>query len=400
MELVIGDAPTPSLASQPFETVERKGLGHPDTICDLVAEAFSLRLCRFYRERFGIILHHNVDKALLWGGVARPEFGGGEVLEPIEIFLAGRATREFRGVRVPVEDLAEEACRDWLARHMGALDPVRHVRVHCLVRPGSADLVELFARQVETGVPLANDTSCGVGFAPLSPLERAVLGIERRLNGEAVKRAHPEIGEDVKVMGLRLDGRVSVTLACAMIGRHLTGLADYRDKTATAARLAAETASELCGGEVAVAVNAADRPEDGSVYLTVTGTSAESGDDGEVGRGNRANGLITPYRPMTMEAAAGKNPVNHVGKLYNIGAGRIAARLVEEIAEIAEASCCLVSRIGSPIDSPAVVHLALRTEGGVAAAALRARAEAVVADQIGGFGRLCDELVAGRVPVA
>lgn len=74
------------------EIVERKGLGHPDTICDALAEAFSRNLCREYLARFGSILHHNVDKALLCGGRSAPAFEGGAILSPIDIYLAGRAT--------------------------------------------------------------------------------------------------------------------------------------------------------------------------------------------------------------------------------------------------------------------------------------------------------------------
>src|SRR5271157_2165233 len=80
------------------EFVERKGLGHPDTLCDALAEEFSLSLSRFYLDRFGLILHHNVDKALLWGGQAQPAFGGGKILRPIEIYLSGRATYDHRGI--------------------------------------------------------------------------------------------------------------------------------------------------------------------------------------------------------------------------------------------------------------------------------------------------------------
>ena len=74
------------------EIVERKGLGHPDSICDALAETFSRNLCREYRRRFGEVLHHNVDKALLCGGSAAPAFGGGTVLSPINIYLAGRGS--------------------------------------------------------------------------------------------------------------------------------------------------------------------------------------------------------------------------------------------------------------------------------------------------------------------
>jgi S-adenosylmethionine synthetase len=169
-------------AAATVEIVERKGTGHPDSICDALAETASLALCRLYRERFGVILHHNIDKALLLGGAAQPGFGGGRVTKPIEIFLAGRATRRFKGVVLPVEDIVEQACRAWLRDHLKALDADRHVKLHILLRPTSEALEKLFPSAPGAAAILANDTSCGVGYAPLSPLERAVYAVERHLN--------------------------------------------------------------------------------------------------------------------------------------------------------------------------------------------------------------------------
>ncbi|HXZ84075.1 MAG TPA: methionine adenosyltransferase, partial [Myxococcota bacterium] len=267
-----------------FELVERKGIGHPDTICDGVAEEFARRLCRFYLDRFGVILHHNVDKALLRAGAARTAFGGGEVVEAIELFLGGRATEEHRGVSVPVAELAREAAQDWFARHFHALDPARHLRVHCLTRPGSRDLTELFARVGAGEVPLANDTSCGVGFAPRTRLERAVQGIEEQINAPQTKRLHPEWGEDVKVLGFRHGSRASITLACAFVDAFVPDLETYRRSRESLARAAQARGAAELGFEPALAVNAGDDVDAGRIYLTVTGTSAEAGDDGEVGR--------------------------------------------------------------------------------------------------------------------
>ncbi|HEY6824014.1 MAG TPA: methionine adenosyltransferase, partial [Steroidobacteraceae bacterium] len=118
-----------SPATAPYEVVERKGLGHPDTLCDALAENLSVGLSRFYLERFGTILHHNVDKALLVAGSARPAFGGGELVTPIEIILAGRATRKYRGVSVPVDEMAVELSRDWLRANLRHLDAERDVRI-------------------------------------------------------------------------------------------------------------------------------------------------------------------------------------------------------------------------------------------------------------------------------
>jgi S-adenosylmethionine synthetase len=310
----IGRLAAPLIDRSPVEIVERKGLGHPDSICDALAEAFSIALCRFHRERFGLILHHNVDKVLLRGGSARPAFGGGEVIEPIEIFLAGRAIAAFDGIDVPIAELAFETAYAWFAQHFHALDAERHVRIRPLVRPGSQDLIDLYLRRQKTGVVLANDTSCGVGFAPLSELETIVLEVEQELNSPTTRAGHPEIGQDIKVVAVRRGQSVHLTVACAFIDRFLRNAAEYRQAKLAPADIARSVAARHTAKSLEVVVNAADDLEAGSVYLTVTGTSAEAGDDGEAGRGNRINGLITPYRPMTMESAAGKNPVTHVGK--------------------------------------------------------------------------------------
>jgi S-adenosylmethionine synthetase len=381
----------PAPAGTAVEIVERKGIGHPDTICDSVAEAASRALARFYHGRFGQILHHNVDKALLVGGTARPHFGGGEIVTPIEIILAGRATREVRGVPVAVDEIATKAARDWLRTHLRSLDAEHQVRIRCMIRPSSRALVELFERQRSGGAVLANDTSCGVGYAPLSALERTVLAVEGALQEARIDfRA---IGEDLKVMGVAQGGGTHLTIACAIVAAHVSGMGAYR---AAKARIA-EIAGVVAPG-AQIAVNTADGDTEDSVYLTVTGTSAEAGDDGEVGRGNRANGLITPCRPMSLEAVAGKNPVSHVGKLYNLAAQKIAAAAAE-LPEIAEAQCFLVSDIGQPITEPRVAELRARLYPGVELPAVAPRLEALVREGLARLPELWREVLAGTLAV-
>jgi S-adenosylmethionine synthetase len=397
--IIITALSAPSPASQPLEIVERKGLGHPDTVCDALAEALSQSLCRYYLDEFGFILHHNVDKALLWGGSSQAAFGGGRVTEPMEIFLAGRAACEYRGKRVPIDELVEESCRNWLKSSFHTLDPDRHVKVHSLIRPGSAELVDLYLRQQKTGAALANDTSCGVGYAPLNDLERVVLEVERDLNSNATRTTHPAIGEDIKVMGVRDRDAIRLTVACAFIDRFLAGVDEYVASKARVAELVLQSASRITQTKVTVEVNAADDIASGSLYLTVTGTSAESGDDGEVGRGNRTNGLITPYRPMNMEAAAGKNPVTHVGKLYNLAAQRITNALVDNLAEVEEAYCYLVSTIGRPVVEPQVVDLQVRLVPGATLAAVQAPIWEIFNDQLSQMMVIRQELVDGLIKV-
>lgn len=396
MALILRSLIAPPCDSLPVEIVERKGLGHPDTMCDALAEELSIALCRSYFQKFGCLLHHNVDKALLWGGSARPQFGGGEILEPMEIFLAGRATTAFQGIEVPVAELAAASCRDWLRHHFHALNPEKHVKLHCLVRPGSAELAELYARAAATGVWLANDTSCGVGYAPLSSLERVVYRVERQLNSAAIKQSCPEIGEDIKVMGIRRDGSIYLTLACAFIARYLGNPDDYCQKKASLEVQVKEIARQVTDLPVNVAINTADDPDAGNFYLTVTGTSAEAGDDGQVGRGNRANGLICPYRPMTLEAAAGKNPITHVGKLYNIAANQIAGKIVADIPEVTAAYCYLVSQIGKPVREPQLIDVQLQGIAGFPIESLRQTVEAIAEEILAGMDTLWQRLVAGE----
>jgi S-adenosylmethionine synthetase len=371
------------------EIVERKGRGHPDTICDALAEAFSIGLSRAYAQAAGAILHHNVDKVLLAAGSSAPRFGGGDLLAPIDLYLAGRATSSFDGIPIPVAEIAHETTRAWMQANLHALEMSRHVRLHTLVRPGSAALSGLLARGQ---APVANDTSFGVGYAPSSRLERVVLAVEQALTAPATIASHPVIGEDVKVMGFRRGQHIDLTVACAMVDRHVRSASAYADAKTLVSRLAAEASREAGAAHLRVQVNTGDDEASGRLYLTVTGTSAEAGDDGEAGRGNRVGGLITPARPMTLEAAAGKNAVSHVGKLYGIVAHRMANDLVE-MPEIAEATCAVVSRIGWPVDAPLVVEVRLRTRDDLPVGTLQAPVEALVHRCLGGLRDLPQKLL-------
>ncbi len=399
MNLAISELPGPAPAAGPHEIVECKGRGHPDSLCDALAENLSIGLSRLYLERFGAILHHNVDKALLLGGTAQPAFGGGEVLAPIEIILAGRATRRFRGVTIPVDELAVELSREWLGRNLRNIDPARDVRVVPRIRETSIDLAALFLRGAESGKPLANDTSFGAGFAPLDRLERTVLAVGRSLSARDAQAASPEIGDDIKVLGVRSAERLELTVACAFVGRHLSDLGAYFAGKERVRQLADAAARAATGGDVDVAVNTADGDTADSVYVTVTGLSAEAGDDGQVGRGNRVNGLITPYRPMSLEAAAGKNPVSHTGKLYNLLAERIARALVQELPDVEAANCYLLSRIGSPVTEPQLADIRLRLANARALDAARPGAESIVRAHLQAAPGLWRDVLAGRCPI-
>jgi S-adenosylmethionine synthetase len=397
VELAIHTTGVTSPGAREIEVVERKGIGHPDTVCDAIAEQVCVAFCRYYQEHFGLILHHNVDKVLLCGGTSRPVFGGGEVVEPIEIYLAGRAADEYCGVRIPTHEIAVQACREWLRTHLRSLDTDQHVRITPRLRPGSRDLMRLFARAGD--VPLANDTAYGAGFAPLTELETTVLEVERALNSAETKRMNPEIGEDVKVMGVRRGKRIDLTISCAFVSRFVTDAEDYARKKAAAHEIALSAARRISALETEVQINTADDIEHGDVFLTVTGTSAEGGDEGEVGRGNRTSGLITPYRVMTLEAAAGKNPVSHPGKLYSIVAGHIAGSITTELSQVEDATCVLVSQIGRPVDDPQIVDIGLSLCKAEADETMVPRVTEIVRSHLSRLNLLRDALLAGEITV-
>ena len=354
----------PDPAARMSEFAERKGPGHPDTLCDAIAEAVSRALGETYLRRFGRILHHNVDKVLLVGGSAAPRFGGGRVEAPLRIVLAGRATARVGAETIDVETIAIEAARRCLAGRLRRVDVARHALVECRIRPGSAELRALFARG--GAVPLANDSSAGAGFAPFSPLEDLVLRCEGMLSA-ADTRPHAACGEDTKVAAIRVGARTSLMVACAAIDAELAdarAYAGFRDASLAALRRQAAASPGLAVADIAF--NAADDPDAGLFYLTVTGSSAEAGDDGETGRGNRVCGLIATGRPTSLEATAGKNPASHTGKLYNVLAQDLAEEILREVPGTAAAECVLVSRIGAPIDRPALFHLRIAPAPGLA----------------------------------
>jgi S-adenosylmethionine synthetase len=340
-----------AVARRRVELVERKGIGHPDTICDSLVEAISIALNRMYLDALGAIPHYNVDKALLIAGQCAKDFGRGEVTRPMEFVVGDRATFEVDGHKLPVEETVRQAVSDWLAERLPRVRPGRELVTRVALALGSTELRSIFARGLDAMA--ANDTSGASGYAPLSPTEAIVLGVEQFLNGPEFKTIFPDTGQDVKVFGLREDDSLRLTVAMPMLaGATASENAYFRRKEEVLAVLKRRF------HEVPFAVdwrlNNLDAPGHGSdgVYLTFTGTSAEDADSGQVGRGNRANGLIAFSRPTGGEAAAGKNPVAHTGKIYSVLSRRLAQLIHTRLPELPQVQLHLASRIGEPVDRP------------------------------------------------
>ncbi len=347
--IVVEHIPGEHIETHRIELVERKGIGHPDSLADGISEAVSRALCEEYRDAFGAIAHHNTDEVQIIGGAADPAFGGGTMVRPIYILLGGRATHEYGGETVNVHGTAITAAKEFLDDTVRNLDVEQDVVIDSRIGKGSSDLTEMYARS--GSVPLANDTSFGIGHAPLSETETVVMNVERNLNSDATKQEMPFLGEDIKVMADRDHDDLHLTVAAAFVDRYVADADEYHEKKARLAEHVRDVAETVTDRAVTVDINTADGDADDELYLTVTGTSAEMGDDGSTGRGNRVSGLITPKRSMSLEASSGKNPVAHIGKIYNILSHYIADQVVEEVG-VEEAHVMLLSQIGTPIDRP------------------------------------------------
>ena len=389
-----------SAAEHRVEIVERKGTGHPDYICDAIMDSISVALSRAYLSEFGQILHHNIDKSLLAAGRVEKGFGGGQVTGPMELIIGDRATFAAGGREIPVAEIAVGAARQWFRDHLRFVDPDEHVSFRLVLAPGSEELTDIFARPGE--VRAANDTSAAIGYWPLSPTEQAVFSLERFLNSPPFKERFPETGEDVKVMGLRKGADLELTVAMPLIARFIGSEGEYFARKEVVLKEIGTFVETLAGfGRREVCLNALDEPGRGlgGVYLSLLGTSAEDADSGQVGRGNRVNGIIALGRPLGTEAAAGKNPVSHVGKIYNVLAHQLAREICEEIEGVREASVLLLSRIGTPIDRPRMAAAQLLLEPGRKLGEVSGRTEEIIARELAGIGEFCRKLAEGFYPV-
>jgi S-adenosylmethionine synthetase len=398
--IVIEELNRKTIQEQRTEICERKGLGHPDTICDAIMNEISLALSREYMEKFGNIMHHNIDKGLLVAGEVDVNFGGGKVKEPMIIVIGDRATFKVGDETIPIEDIAISTTKDWVKRNLRFVDPEEHIRYQVELKRGSEALTDIFQRG---GRFLgANDTSAAVGFAPLTKVEKIVLKTEKFLNGDKFKKEFPESGEDIKVMGAKKDNELFLTIGMAFVDKYVINQDDYfKKKKEIFENIELFLESNVSDYSTRLQLNTADRKDRGigGIYLTVLGTSADGGDCGQVGRGNRVNGIIPLNRPTCSEAAAGKNPISHVGKIYNLLSYHIANQIFENVTGIKEVYIWLLSQIGKPINEPEIASTQLILEPNVKMRDISNEVNEIIASELENIDKFCLKLVERSLPV-
>ena len=331
------------LSDPEYEFVERKGIGHPDTLSDALAEYLSVNYSNYTLKQFGAVLHHNFDKVGLLGGASFVKFGGGYLTKPIRVLLNGRASTKFADIEIPVKDLLIIWAKEFLLSKFPMIDPETNLEFHYNLsnqsspgktdEKGSAKGTRKYwfePRSLDDLQELkhlfSNDTSLGVGYFPYSKLEKLVLDIEQKLNSQEFRKENPWIGSDIKIMGFRYQDDYDITLCIPQIGKWVKDIKGYKNNLSHGEKVIESIAVSLGVKKIKLHINTRDNYENSELYLTAIGSSIESGDEGLVGRGNRINGVISPMRRMSMEGACGKNPVYHIGKIYYVAAQEISKK--------------------------------------------------------------------------
>src|SRR3989338_259976 len=303
-----------------MEIVEYKSPGHPDTLTDLAVESCANLLENYYTTYYGHVLHYNVDKALFLAGDVRVHYGGGEVIKNPCFILGGQVSRLNNVLRKRLANAVIDVVGQVLPNLKSFDIEIRSSNVS-----GNLD------RIAKNKKKLCNDSSFGCGYYPLSKSEQLVKDIACSMTTILSDKKLP-IWELFKIL---LTPK-SIIVSSPLYAKEVRSCSEYRSIKKEIQRVL----SAVAGRSVVFNPDF----ELGYPYLTLCGSSIECGDDGQVGRGNRFNGLITPCRPMTLEAFHGKNNQTHIGKLYQKQAHEEARRLYKKLGKAVEVF--LVGKIG------------------------------------------------------
>ncbi len=383
--------------SKRFEIVERKGIGHPDTICDLVMNQVSIELAKMYIKETGAIQHHNMDKSMLVAGQSKIKFGGGNITKPMKLVVGDRATFEANGQKLPVEDVAISTAKEWIKNNLRYVKD-EHIEYQLEIGTSSSELRSIFDHPKSF---VANDTSALVGYAPFTKTESTVLETEQYINSQKFKKEFPESGEDVKVMGFRNENYLDLTIAMAFVDLHVDSEEKYFKRKEEMLQAISEFHKKSDFEKIKISMNNLDAKNSGigGLYLTVLGTSADNADSGEVGRGNMANRVISLSRPAGSEATAGKNPVSHIGKIYNALSFRIAGEIHNTLPEMDEVLVWMYNVIGKPVNEPRAVVVQPITNKELDLSKFESTINEIVDKNLDNIDEFCMQLAAGKIDV-
>lgn len=365
---------------QEFEVVETKGKGHPDNICDTLAEKISSNYSKYCIEHYGVILRHMIDKLSVLGGGSKVQFGKGEMIAPIRILINGRFTDRYEDKKIDYMKIVTETIKQYFNELFPLLDINKYLEIvdntHHNEGPGVVynednctknERVNFFEVTSQEDIVRhnnhfkCNDTSTTVSYYPMSKLEQTVLEIEQILNSSDYKKNYPWVGNDIKVMGIRKQDTIEITSCVPLISKYVFNLDDYKKKLE---RLKVDIEKIVRrffrDNELYIYLNTRDNYDKNDLYLTAIGSAIESGDEGAVGRGNRSRGVIPFSRNFSMEAPCGKNPVYHTGKIFT-AIGDIISEKIYNKYHIENVVYC-TSKMGDEICNPWNVSVELNKQ--------------------------------------
>lgn len=344
---------TPLPHELPVEVVERKGVGHPDTLADGIAELASIRYSRHCLDTVGAVLHHNLDKVAVFGGRAAFSDTDGVYDRPLRVVFGGRISTSFAGQELPVREILEHAAVDHLRTALPGFD-----RVQLEVRhetTNSSKFSHWFAPRSlddlpERPSPFSNDTAYLVGSAPGTVTEAVAL------LAEAWFRRNAWAGSDIKALAVRNGATWTVTVCVPALAGYLNSSAQFAEAVTSAASELTDLLAQRLPGRVSVLCNTRDSrigPISGQ-YFTLSGSAVDYGEDGLVGRGNARTGVISGAHLAGNEATFGKNPAYHVGKV----GGWLADTAAHAVAtEFGPCRIALLWRNGARYDEPASIEI-------------------------------------------
>lgn len=349
---------------QSIEVVERKGLGHPDTIADGIAESISIEYAKYCLENFGAILHHNVDKTIILGGQCELEYGSGKLLKPFRVLFGGRMSCNFNNQDIDLNLIQITATKEYLQRILPRLHTEQDLAFHHFTSSNSRIphwfTPRTFDDLPEHKNPHANDTATIVGFWPLSALEQMVMESERYFYEfkPTIRPRFDFVGGDIKIMALRREKDVELTLCVPFHADKIVNQDKYFEHKSLIENGLRKLLNDKFGSlfSIVLQINTQDQKirndrDDGrGRYLTVIGSALDYGEEGISGRGNRCRGLVSSMRASTVESVYGKNPVYHVGKVYSL----IANTIAQQIGSLfdCETIAIITTRNGDPLYSP------------------------------------------------
>jgi S-adenosylmethionine synthetase len=362
MEIRLINSNASEIDKLPIEVVERKGIGHPDTLADMVAEMFSSNYSKYCIRNFGVIPNHYADKVTLVGGQVALDFGRVKLISPTRAFLFGRITPKVGNDAIPVSTIFGESVykvlSDVFGKDSGILDNVEVENYsHASAGPdhprGFYDpKTPEDVKRVQSELR-ANDTVVCTSYAGYSKLEKIVIEVENYLNSGEFKKEYKETGYDIKVLGVRVQKKLDLTICIPFLASMVSDFSQYKNVLKQITSTVEEKIKKIYPEfSIGLHINTKDREKD-SVYLTAFGTALDKGDIGAVGRGNRYNGLITPMREMAIEAHSGKNPVSHAGKLYSAVLADISKEIYLKYNK--NNSLNLISYNGDILEEPAFI---------------------------------------------